>query len=527
MLLIDRPDLAEDEAIAYAGTDSADTADVRAAVDAWTRQQTTDDIVELASAFRIPVSPIGHGANLVENEQLVARGFYDVSSNAVTTKPCFRFTPHQRARVDRRSPDRLHENAAEINPTMSLTGIRVVDMTAWWAGPAATHLYAALGADVVKIESARRPDGMRYSFVPDPAAQDWWEHGPVYYALNTNKRGMSLDFTHPQGRELLTDLITNADLLIENFTPRVLDSLDLDWDLIHELNPGLVTVRMPAFGLEGPWRDRTGFAQTIEQSSGLAWTTGHANGSPVAPRGVCDPLAGIHAAFAGLAALERRDREDQGGMMEVPMLDVAATATLGQVLAWRSTGAAPQRVGNRSPRLAPQGTYRAAGVDDWVTLSVRDDDDWIALADLLEQPQWRHAPWLDPTYRAQNGGEIDAGIANWMGSRPGSVGAEALRSVGIPAARADGSGRLLQHPQLQHRDFFETVDHPVAGRHPVPGLPFRPVDRRVLWNRCAAPILGQHTAEVLRDWLGLDDTAINDIMAAGITGTDPTATEER
>ena len=124
----------------------------------------------------------------------------------------------------------------------------------------------------MKVESTPRPDGMRYSFVPDATAPNWWEMGPVFFALNTNKRGITLDFGTQRGLEVLQALVDHADVLIENFTPRVLDSLGLDHDHIREVNPGLVIVRMPAFGVVGPWKDRTGFAQTIEQTSGLAWT---------------------------------------------------------------------------------------------------------------------------------------------------------------------------------------------------------------------------------------------------------------
>ena len=163
---------------------------------------------------------------------------------------------------------------APSDPRLPFDGIRIVDLTAFWAGPAATHLLAAFGADVVKIESIQRPDGIRYSGGMRKDRDDWWEYGWVFHAMNTNKRSVTLDLGSDEGRRLFRDLVADADVVIENFSPRVMDHFGLTADALLEINPRLVVARMPAFGLDGPWRDRVGFAPTMEQIAGLAWVTG-------------------------------------------------------------------------------------------------------------------------------------------------------------------------------------------------------------------------------------------------------------
>ena len=225
--------------------------------------------------------------------------------------------------------------------------MRVVDFTAFWAGPAATHSLAAFGADVIKIESIQRPDGIRYSGGMRTDVDDWWEYGWVFHAMNTNKRSVTLDLQSEDGIRLVKELVRQADVVIENFSPRVMDQFGLGADALLELNPRVVVVRMPAFGLTGPWRDRVGFAPTMEQIAGLAWVTGLPDGLPVAPRGACDPLAGAHAAFATLAALEFADRTGRGQLVEVPMIETVLNVTAVQTMEFEVFGTVMERRGNR------------------------------------------------------------------------------------------------------------------------------------------------------------------------------------
>ena len=176
---------------------------------------------------------------------------------------------------------------------------------------------------------------------------DWWEYGWVFHAMNTNKRSVTLDLQSEDGIRLVKELVSQADVVIENFSPRVMEQFGLGADALLELNPRVVVARMPAFGLTGPWRDRVGFAPTMEQIAGLAWVTGLPDGPPVAPRGACDPLAGAHAAFTVLAALEFADRTGRGQLVEVPMIETVLNVTAVQTMEFEVFGSVMERRGNR------------------------------------------------------------------------------------------------------------------------------------------------------------------------------------
>ena len=273
------------------------------------------------------------------------------------------------------------------DPRLPLEGLRIVDLTAFWAGPTATHLLAAFGADVVKLESIQRPDGIRYSGGMRKDVDDWWEYGWVFHAMNTNKRSVTLDLGSDDGRRLFSELVADADVVIENFSPRVMDHFGLTADALLAINPRLVITRMPAFGLDGPWRDRVGFAPTMEQIAGLAWVTGLADGPPVPPRGACDPLAGVHAAFAVTAALCFADRTGAGQLVEMPMIETVMNVTAVQPMEAEVFGVTLSRRGNRGHGWAVQNLYRCAGEGPtWIAVTVRTDDQWQALVDLMGHP---------------------------------------------------------------------------------------------------------------------------------------------
>ena len=405
---------------------------------------------------------------------------------------------------------------------MPLTGLRVVDFTAFWAGPMATQVLAALGADVIKVEGVRRPDGMRFAGGRPPSWDQWWEWGPVFLCSNTNKRGISLELSTPQGRQAALDLITHSDLVIENFSPRVMANFDLEWDVVHAANPRATMVRMPAFGLDGPWRDRVGFAQTMEQASGMAWLTGPADGPPLIPRGACDPLAGLHAAFAAIAACEIRDRTGTGVHVESTMVEAALNIAAEAVLEYSLNGVQLHRNGNRGPGASPQGVFRCTGEDDWVALAVLGDDAWPALATLIGRGELAADPALrDESGRRRRADEIDKLIGDWTAQHSVEDAVERLRAHGIGAARVAPAHKLLDDEQLAARSFWEVVDHRVAGEFKTTGLPFTFVGRPRRWITNPAPIYGQHTDEVLTGLLAKSVDEITAMEEVGATSRRP------
>lgn len=190
----------------------------------------------------------------------------------------------------------------------------------------------AFGADVVKVESIQRPDGHRYSGSLLRNSDDWYEVGPMWQATNLNKRDITLDLTSEAGRELALRLAAEADVVVENFSPRVVEQFGLDYDSLVEVNPDVIMVRMPGLGLEGPWRDYVGWALNFEQLSGMSAATGYPDGPPCNLQGPADPVVGTHATAALLAALEHKRKTGEGQLIEVAQIEVGAVVTAEPVI---------------------------------------------------------------------------------------------------------------------------------------------------------------------------------------------------
>lgn len=506
---------------------------IREQIHPWLAERTVAEIVELGQLFRLPIAALGNGSTIRELEYVRERGVFVANPAgfhqprppwlmAVCAPRPVGDTPLL-GEADGESPWR--RSGLEANPVpngLPLAGVRVVDLTAFWAGPAATHLLAAFGADVVKIESIQRPDGIRYSGGMRTDVDDWWEYGWVFHAMNTNKRSVTLDLGSERGRALFTELVAGADVVIENFSPRVMEQFGLTDDVLRKVNPKLVFARMPAFGIEGPWRERVGFAPTMEQIAGLAWVTGLPDAPPVAPRGACDPLAGVHAAFAVLAALNFAERTQTGQLVELPMLETVLNATAIQAIEAEVFGVTLSRRGNRGHGPAIQNIYRCAGSDDWIAITVRDDVQWQALVELMGRPAWCDDEELS-TIAGRHGraDDIDARLADWFVGRPRDSTVELLADAGIPAGPVVSPSLVTDNPQLRERGFFEAVHHASTGLGLYPCPPFARLAGQQRWLLRPPPKLGEHNEEILRDRCGLTDEELTRLATGEVIGTRP------
>ena len=509
----------------------------------WLRHQTVDDVRDLASAFRIPNSPVGNGENVTAMDHFVER-------NAFTTNPRDGFVqpnhPYRLSGATLRSPTpapRLGEHTAahraqsltpRPTPTgepdrdrLPFTGLRVLDMTTFWAGPSCTHVLGMLGAELIHLESTPRPDGTRL-IAGIPATEDqWWEKSPIFSALNTNKLSLTLDFQTERGRDLLRRLIPTCDVVVENFTPRVIDQLGLDFDSVRALRDDVIMVRMPGFGLDGPWRDNPAFAYIIEDASGLSWLTGYSDRNPYEPYSVGDPNAGVHALNALQLALEHRRRTGEAVLVEAAMVDAALNVAAEQVIEHSAYGSLLQRAGNRGPLAAPQNLYRTADVDEfdradcWVAVAVTTDLQWEALRDAIGRPEWAMDPELatDAGRRARHD-LVDERLAAWCLPRTGDAIVETLWAAGVPVGKVMQPHRQTELPQLRHRRFFEHVGHPVNLAAPHSTLPVTLSNGPEHFHRRPAPLLGEHNHELLGE-LGLTSDEIAALEDDGVIGTAP------
>jgi crotonobetainyl-CoA:carnitine CoA-transferase CaiB-like acyl-CoA transferase len=493
--LIGRPEMADDDELGTMLGRFMRADEVNGALHAWTSAHSADDIVDACAQARVPVAIVGNGEELLRHEQLVARDVFVEQPGEAFLRPRAPFRFHgvgDRVLAAPAAADApWTERAAPLQSALDtrtgerpLAGLKVLDFTAFWAGPFATAWLCAMGADVIKVEAVQRPDGMRLSATVRPH-QDalFYEKSALFHASNLGKRGITLDLSQPDGLAIAKRLVEQCDVIAENFTPQVMERFGLDWETVHALNPRAIYLRIPAFGLSGPWRERGGFAQTMEQLTGMAWVTGYEDGPPIIPGGAVDPMSGTHAALAVVAALEHRGRTGEGSLVEVPLAEVAAAVTGEQVIRYTIDKTLMTRNGTR-------GVFRCAGDDTWVAI----DPD----VDLMP-----------PDERAE-----------WCATRtPDEVVADLLGAV--PAAAMVPGHATLHDPQMRARGFFELITHEHVDDQHYPSWPMRlSAGPHTYWTG-PAPTLGQHNVQVLRDELGLDDDELARLEAAHVIGTTP------
>ena len=543
-VLVGHPEWMEDASL------FRDRAHLAPVIDQWFGERTVGEIEELARAFRLPHSVIGNGANLPHLDHFEARQSFVEHPGAafLQPRPPYRTDPDllrplgrapalgadtaaERPRRPPRqpAPDRRHVEAGGAEPgsfELPFRGLRIVDLTAFWAGPLCSHVLAMLGAEVIHVESTTRPDGTRMLGAP-MSVETWWERSPIFAAINTDKKSLTVDFHEPRGMEVLRSLIATADVVIENFTPRVLEQVGLDCAALRALREDLVVVRMPGFGLDGPWRDNAAFAYTIEDASGLTWLTGYPDQKPLEPYCIGDPNAAVHALAGLLLALENRRQTGEGACVEAAMVDAAINITAEQVIEHSAYGKLLERTGNRGPGAAPQNIYRSAqqspreDSDTWVAISVESDDQWDRLVEALGSPHWA----VDESLRSMQGRKehhdvIDQHLGAWCAARSSDEIVSTLWSAGVPVAKVMLPHEQGEVPQLQARGYFEEVEHPVLGRARYSTLPARFSSGPRRLHRRHAPLLGEHNHEILAS-LGLSDEEIAKLEEDGVIGRVP------
>ena len=541
--LVDKPDWAEDESLMYFSHRILQRETMAKDIDAWMAEHTVDEIVELATLFRIPVAPVGNGRTVQTFDHFVEGGYFATHPGDTFLQPTppYRFHHTSAGTAPARPAPRLGEhNDLSVQPrstpapaaqgqdnTLPFAGLRVADFTAFWAGPIVGHVLALLGADVIHIESVQRPDGMRFRANKPFDTPHWWETGPSYQGGNTNKRGLTLDMSSAEGMAAAFELVKSCDVVIENYTPRVTESWGLTYEKIKELRPDAIVVRMPAFGLGGPWCDRSGYAQTMEAVSGLAWLTGYPDEEPQFPNGPGDPVAGSHATIGLLMALEHRRRTGAGALVESPMVGAALAIAAEQLVEHSAYGNLLEREGNRGPAAAPQNLYQSADADGrgrrdcWVAIAVATEDHWAGLAHTVGHPEWLEDPRLGTRQGRRDAQDmLDTAITEWTSVCSGDDIVEALWNAGVPVAKAIKAEDQDQNPQLRHRGFFEEVDHPILGPIVHCGYPARFSAGPHRLNRSPSPLLGQHNHEILGELCGYSEQQIAELEAKRVIGTE-------
>lgn len=405
-----------------------------------------------------------------------------------------------------------------------LAGVRVLDVTTAWAGPFVGRVLAALGADVVHVEAGKRMDLWRGGLTgenprryPDGIIGDRpYDRTVLFNSQNLNKRSLCIDIKRPGGREALARVAREADVVVSNFTPGTLARMGLDYATLSATNPRVILVEMPAFGVDGPMARLTALGPSMEFSSGMSAFIGYDDGAPTATGpAYLDPLGGYNGAAAILTALYQREQTGRGQYVEISQVEAAMPMIGGLVLASLENDEPPHPQGNRLDSHIVHDAFRCLGEEEWVAISIETADQWHAMANLMCREDLR-----DPTGPDQ----VHGAVAEWTLSRDKHWVASRLQSIGIAAAPVNHGKDVAQDPHLNATGFFETITHPEAGPRPYQGLPFRFAVAQ-LPALDPAPMLGQHTDEILREWGGLDQAAIAELRQQGTTSNDPRESE--
>ena len=546
--MIGRDDWYDDERLARGTYRTLHRPELEAVIEEWTTARTTAEIVELATLLRVPVAEVGNGATLPHFPPLVDGGWIaenpagfvqpavpyrlggEASPRPFAAAPTVgRDTERHRARpatTRTTTPDDVERGvAAPAALPLPLAGLRVVDLTAFWAGPVIGYACGVLGAEVIHVESTKHPDGIRLNTTRPMSEPQWWEWCPMFHGSNTNKLDVAIELDTERGRELFLDLVAHSDVVLENFSPRVLEQLELDQKVLLARNPQLVVLRAPAYGITGPWRERLAYAPTIEAQAGIAWVSGFPDRGPEPPSGVADAMGGAHATVALLLALEHRRRTGRGMYLECPMVGAALNLAAEQIVEHSAYGRLLERRGNRSATNVPQGVYRTADVDAhgmqdrWIAISVADDTQWQALCRVTQRGGWAADPAL-ATAVGRRGveDELDAALAEWCATRSTEEIVAPLSAAGVPAEPVVPAHEHDRLPQVGWRRLFEPVEHPVTGTTDFIGAPFRHANGPRVHNRRHAPLLGEHNRDVFTRILGLTGDEVDALTADGVIG---------
>ncbi|HZR97196.1 MAG TPA: CoA transferase [Chloroflexota bacterium] len=522
-------------------------AELTAAIARALRDRSVAEVVAEGQRLRVPALPVSAVPDFVAAPQVAARGFFVPATSASLGPHLMPGAPYRFSEGGwalRRPAPRLGEHTAAIlqelaasapaappaeraaparaattapagsaapadAPPLPLAGIRVLAFSTAFAGPVASRYLADYGAEVIKLESRRRPDNTRGFGGPyvEPSGASVL---PGFVHFNRNKRGVAVDLSQERGRELVRRLIRLADVVTENFSLRVMQGWGFDYDGLRAIRPDIILLDMQGLGRTGPLRDYVTYGSLLHAYSGLTSLWGYSHGSFV------DYIAAEHAVVAVLAALLYRERTGRGVHIDLAQLETAAALLGTAYLEYLVNGRVPAALGNRRPYHAPAGCYPCRGDDAWCVLEVTSDEEWQRFVAALGGPAWA----ADPAYATAAGrlvvaAALDAYITDWTRTLPPGEVEARLQAAGVPAAAVRAAAEAPADPHLRARGFFHTIDQPALGPLDYPGLTIHLSDTPGAIRR-HAPTLGQDNAYVFGDLLGLSPAEIAQLTEEGV-----------
>ena len=410
--------------------------------------------------------------------------------------------------------------------SLPLSGVRIVEMGQLIAIPHAIKLLGDMGAEVIRIESCARLDNYRTSsFYENSGEGRHWDRAANFYEQNRNKYSLTLELNDDDCIAALRELVSVSDVFAENFTPRVMRNFRLEYEDLRQIRPDIIMVSSTGYGYTGPWADYGAIGYTTEATSGLSHISGYKDGPPVLPEiPYADYTAAEHTAFAIMAALAYRARTGKGQFIDVSQSETLTSTIPEAILDYSVNGRTAERIGNQDALMSPHGCYPCKGSDKWITIAVSTDEQWRALCEVLDRPEWlSNDRFAGSLSRWQNRDTLDTLLSEATLPHDQYALMTALQAKGVPAgAVLDGKG-LLFNLHLKERGFYEIAAHePSTGMPPLPytGRPWK-FSGTAAKPPTAAPTLGQHNGFVLSDIIGARAEQVAAMEDRGAIGTAP------
>ena len=535
----------------WAGADNrhitqAEYDQIAAAIERFLRTRTLDELYAKAVELRFRLAPAATAKDIVESRQIQARGLMvpvphpELEASFLYPGAFARFSATPIDRFHR--PPRLGEHTAAVlreldlddarcdvaeraaaPPTITdsapravFDGLKVVDFTWAAAGPITTRHLADYGATVVKIESTRHPDSLRVG-PPFVDGIPGINRSGFFAQFNPNKLSATIDMTSPAGRDVARRLILEwADVVVDSFTPRVMPGWGLAYEDLRQTRPDLIMLSTCMQGQTGPYRDYAGFGDQGAALSGFFMLNGWPDRDPATPNGAYTDMATPHfGAAALLAALDYRARTGQGQHIDLSQIECGVHFLSAEVLEYTVRGEVPRRMANRSLRAAPHDVFPVLGDDCWIAIACETDAQWTALVRVMGSPAWAVAPeYATLKGRLADQATLAAHLAEWTAPQDGAILQEQLLTAGVPAGSVRKALELFEDPQLVYRNHFLPLDHSEMGVWKYDELGFK-LSESPSQLRTAAPLLGQHTEMVLKEFLGYSDAEYQGLLACG------------
>jgi benzylsuccinate CoA-transferase BbsF subunit len=389
----------------------------------------------------------------------------------------------------------------------TLQGIRILDLTRIVAGPYTTRILADFGAEVIKIQTSDLAKGIESNTTP------------YFCAWNRNKKSITLNLDYPEARELFLKLVKISDIVVENFSPRVMSNWELHYENLRKSNAKLIMLSLSGMGQTGPWKDYVAFGPTVQALGGLTYLTSYDQNEPMGlGYAYADIVSGLYGAISTLAALQYRDRTGQGQYIDLSEYESACT-TLGPALMDVFVNLKEiMPMGNDDAHLqaAPYGCYKCLGEERWCVVSVFTEDQWQALCGVLGNPAWAESERFSSLpNRKKHRDELNKRIGRWMAGQTAENAAERLQRAGVPAGVVQNAEDLANDPQLLSNDVFISLNHPVLGEIKIDTYPMKFKNyRKTPWK--ASPLLGEANQYVFGELLGMPEATIRSYIRKGI-----------